>query len=125
MIEPYSATAIITAFLIIWAIIIPILGTIPKVREIISYRYLTVTVFLACMIGVIINFSGLETSVRMAVIVGTAILSGLYLLIRSFEKAAYNGWIDRKIEAKVSKGDISAQVTLEKQDRESHGTDDA
>ncbi len=113
MIEPYTATGVIIAFLIIWAIIIPICGAIPKVREVISYRYLVITVFLACMIGVIINFSELDTSVRVTVIVGASILSGMYIILRSWEKAAYNGWLSgRNIEASISKGDAKAELKL-------------
>lgn len=113
MIDPLSATAIIIAFLVIWAIIIPVCGVIPKVKEIISYRYLVVTVFLACTIGVIVNFGELDTSVKMAVIIGTAILSGLYIILRSFEKAAFNGWLSKHdVKASVSKGDIEAKIEL-------------
>ena len=113
MIDPFSATAIIIAFLVIWAIIIPVCGVIPKVKEIISYRYLIVTVFLACTIGVIVNFGDLDASVKMAVIVSTAILSGLYVVLRSLEKLAFNGlFSSHDLKASVSKGDIEAKIEL-------------
>ena len=113
MLDAIPATAIIIGFLLIWGILIPVCGVIPKIKSIISYRYLIIIVFLACMVGVIINFSGLESSIRIAVVISSAILAGLYILIRSFEKAAYNGWIGhRDIKASLQKGDISASVEL-------------
>lgn len=119
MIDPFSATAIIIAFLVIWAIIIPVCGVIPKVKEIISYRYLVVTVFLACTIGVIVNFGELDTGVKMAVIVGTAILSGLYIVLRSIEKLAFNGlFSSHDLKASVSKGDIEAKIELKNGEKE-------
>lgn len=119
MIDPFSATAIIIAFLVIWAIIIPVCGVIPKVKEIISYRYLVVTVFLACTIGVIVNFGELDTGVKMSVIVGTAILSGLYIVLRSIEKLAFNGlFSSHDLKASVSKGDIEAKIELKNGEKE-------
>lgn len=123
MIDPLSATGIIIAFLVIWAIIIPVCGVIPKAKEIISYRYLVVTVFLACTIGVIVNFGELDTGVKMAVIVGTAILSGLYIVLRSVEKLAFNGlFSSHDLKASVSKGDIEAKIELKNGDKE-NGSD--
>lgn len=118
MLEPFSATFIIIAFLVIWGIVIPVCGGIPKIKEIISLRYLIITVFLACMIGVIINFSGLDTSVRMSVIIGTAILAGVFIVVRSLEKAAFHGWLGKKeIKAEVKKGDVSASVEFKDNDK--------
>lgn len=119
MIEPLSATAIIIAFLVIWGILIPIVGGIPKIKEIISYRYLIIIVFLACMIGVVINYHDLDSSIKSAVIIGTAILSGLFILLRSFEKICANGWLSKKdIKASVSKGDIKAEIDVKEKDSE-------
>ena len=113
MIDPTIATEIMVAFLIVMGIIIPVCGVIPKLREIISYRYLVVVVFLALSLAVIVDFSEVDTSIKSAVIVGTAILSGLFIILRSIEKAFYNRWIGGKIEASVEKGDIKAKVKLE------------
>lgn len=113
MIDPYSSTAIVILFLIIWAIIIPVVGAIPKIGKIISYRYLVITVFLACMIGVVVNFDGLDSSIKMAVIVGTAIISGVYIILRSIEKWLYNGWtFNKDFSASVSKGDAKAEIKV-------------
>lgn len=114
MIDPTIATEIMVAFLIVMGIIIPVCGVIPKLKEIISYRYLVVVVFLALSLAVIVDFSEVDTSIKSAVIVGTAILSGLFIILRSVEKAFYNKWIGNgKIEASVEKGDIKAKVKIE------------
>ena len=113
MIEPISATIIVIGFLVIWAIIIQCVGAIPKIGKIISYRYLLITVFLACMIGVVVNYHDLDSSIKMAVVIGTAILSGIYIILRSIEKWLYNGWTFHKdISASVSKGDAKAEIKV-------------
>jgi CDP-diglyceride synthetase len=115
MIEPYSATTIIIGFLIIFGILIPIIGNIPKIRNIISYRYLIIVCFLACMLGVIINFSELDTSVRLAVIIGSIILCSVFILVRSLEKWMYNGWsLSKDLKAIVQKGDAKAEIEIKK-----------
>jgi hypothetical protein len=113
MIDPQSATYLLIGFLFIWAILIPVFGAIPKIRSIISFRYLIVVVFLACLVGVIIDFGELDSSVRMAVIIGTMIICGIYIIIRSVEKAFYNGWIENPtLKANIKKGDLSADIEL-------------
>ena len=126
MLEPFSATAILISFLVIWAIIIPIFGAIPKVKNVISYRYLILTVFLACMIGVVINYHDLDSSIKLGVVVGTTILCGVYIIIRSFEKWLANGWrFNKDIEASVQKGEIKAEIKLKDTgDKENESTQD-
>ena len=111
MIDPETATAIMVGFLIIFGIIIPVCGVIPKVREVISLRWMIIVVFLACTIGVIVDFSSLDDSTRSCVIIGTAILSGAFIVLRSIEKGLYHGWIGGgRVEASVEKGDIKAKI---------------
>lgn len=118
MIDAIPATFVIIGFLLVWAIIIPICGAIPKIKDIISYRYLIVTVFLACMIGVIINFSDLDATARLVVIVSASILSVIYIIIRSIEKWLYNGWsIHRDVKLEAKKGDLSAKIEVNENDK--------
>ena len=113
MIDPTIATEIMVAFLIVMGIIIPVCGVIPKLREIISYRYLVVVVFLALSLAVIVDFSEVDTSIKSAVIVGTAILSGLFIILRSIEKAFYNGWLSsNKLNFSFQKDGIKATAEL-------------
>lgn len=126
MIDPYSATTIIVAFLLIAGILIPVCGVVPKIKEIISYRYLVIVVFLAMSLAVIVDFSELDTSIKSAVIIGTAVLSGLYVVLRSLEKAFFNGWIGKgKIEASFEKGDIKAKVKYDAPKEDKKDTHDA
>ena len=114
MIDPYSSTTILGAFLILFGIVIPVCGAIPKIREVISYRYLIVVVFLACTVGVIVDFSHLDDATRGAVIIGTAILSGIFIVLRSAEKALYNGWIgSQKIRLSFQKDGLKAAANIE------------
>ena len=99
---------ILIIFLIIWGLLFPLIGVIPKVREMISLRYLTLIVWLACMIGVIVNFGALADSVKMAVVIGTGVLSGIFILVRSYEKVSYN----HDLKASVSKGDAKAEIEI-------------
>lgn len=109
----YHATAIILAFLLVFGILVPIVGIIPKVKEIISLRYLTLVVWLACTIGIIVNFSELSDSVKLSVVISTAIMSGIFVIARSIEKWLYNGWsFNREIKASVSKGDAKAEIEI-------------
>lgn len=110
MIDSYVATKVIIGFLIIFGIVIPILDRIPKVRDFISFRWLIVIVYSALCLGVIVDFGHLDTSVRFAVVVGGVVLSAIFLLVRSIEKAAYNKWSIPKLDASVKKGDVSAEL---------------
>lgn len=114
MIDPSMATLILVGFLIIWGIVIPVAGVIQRVKEAISYRYMVLVVFLAAAIGVIVNFAGLSDAVRQIVIIAAAILTGLFIVLRSVEKALHNRWIGtQRIEAKFEKGDIKAGVEID------------
>lgn len=108
MIDSYHATTIIILFLLVFGLVCPIIGVIPKIREIISLRYLTLVVWLACMLGVIVNFGELPESIKLAVVISTAIMSGLFILVRSYEKVSYN----HDLKASVSKGDAKAELEI-------------
>ena len=90
MIDSYTATSVIVGFLLIFGLVLPILDRVPKIKDFISFRWILVVVYLSLSIGVIIDFGHLDTSVRFAVVVGGIILSSLFLLVRSLEKAAVN-----------------------------------
>jgi hypothetical protein len=110
MIEPYSATTIILLFLLVFGLIVPIIGTIPKLKEIVSLRYLTLVVWLACMIGIIVNFGALPESIKLAVVIGCGIMSATFILVRSYEKVSYN----HNLKAIVQKGDAKAEIEIKK-----------
>ena len=115
MIDAYPATIIMAVFMIIFGIVLPIMDKSKRFGKFISLRYAVLVVFLAMALGVILDFSHLENNVRMTVVLGTMIVGGIFILIRTWEKAASKGWSIgiRKIEA--SKGD--AKVTVDVDDK--------
>ena len=112
MVDSYTATSVIVGFLIIFGVILPVFDKIPKIKDFISLRWTVVVVYSAMCIGVIIDFNHLDTSVRFAVIVGGIILSAIFLLVRSLEKAAVNKWKFPRMRGSVKKGDIQAEISL-------------
>lgn len=118
MITPQMATIIILCFIGLFGILLPILDKVPFIRNFISFRWSIIIVFLAMMLGALLDFSHLSDSFRITLCVGVMVLAGAYILIRSYEKFAANGWslgIDR---LKVEKGDIKAEIDLtDKEDK--------
>lgn len=112
MIDSYTATMIIVVFLIISGIILPILDRVPKVKDFISFRWILVVTFTALCIGVIIDFGHLDTSVRFAVVVGGIVLSALFIVVRSLEKAMINRWKFPRLRGRVQKGNVQAELSL-------------
>ena len=111
MINPTWATAIILTFILLFGVIVPIINR--KAPKYISYRWCVVVVALALLIGVVVDFGELSGDVRMAVVVGGLIIAGVYVVLRTIEKALANGWLrGASIEAK--KGDISVKVSSDK-----------
>ena len=112
MIDSYTATYVIITFLFILCIILPILEHIPKIKDFISLRWILVAIYSAMCLGVILDFSHLDNSVRFAVVVGCIVLSAIFLLVRSIEKAITNNWNIPKIRSKLSKGDVQAELSV-------------
>lgn len=123
MIDSYTATSVIVGFLLIFGLVLPILDRIPKIKDFISFRWILVVVYLSLSIGVIIDFGHLDTSVRFAVVVGGIILSSLFLLVRSLEKAAVNKWKLPRVRGKVQKGNISGELSVSSKLEESKFSD--
>lgn len=108
MINPTPAVLIVVGFILVFGVLVPILNK--KAPKYISYRWCVVVVLLALLIGAVIDFGELNDTARQIVLVGGLVVSGLYVLLRTIEKALANGWLNgAQIEAK--KGDISVKVT--------------
>lgn len=108
MINPTPAVLIVVGFILIFGVLVPILNK--KAPKYISYRWCVVVVLLALLIGAVIDFGELNDTARQIVLVGGLVVSGLFVLLRTVEKALANGWLNgAQIEAK--KGDISVKVT--------------
>lgn len=108
MINPTPAVLIVVGFILVFGVFVPVLNK--KAPKYISYRWCVVVVLLALLIGAVIDFGDLNDTARQIVLVGGLVVSGLYVLLRTVEKALANGWLNgAQIEAK--KGDISVKVT--------------
>lgn len=108
MISPELATAIVIAFILLFGVVVPALNR--KAPKYISYRWCVVVVLLALLIGVIVDFGELGDAARQAVIVGALVVAGVYVILRTLEKALANGWL-RGATIEVRKGDIEAKIS--------------
>lgn len=86
MLSPENTTIIIIGIFVLYAVIIPILDKSKWFKEFISLRWLTVLLFLTAMIAVILDFNHLQTETRNIIIIGSIILSAIFVLVRSLEK---------------------------------------
>ena len=89
MIDPASAT-IVTIILIgfLW-IGVPLLESIPKVRDHISRRFILTSVLVCLAVAACIDFSALETNVRFAIIIGGFTSGILMTVLYTIEKMSY------------------------------------
>ena len=91
-VDAYMATWITISLIAFLLIIVPLIERIPKIGECISHRWLVVTVTTTLMVAVVINFEHLDNGVRGSIIIGGFIVSIMYILLRSLEKALAKGW---------------------------------
>ena len=91
-VDAYMATCIAISLIAFLLIIVPLIERIPKIGECISHRWIVVTVTTTLMVAVVINFEHLDNGVRGSIIIGGFIVSIMYILLRSLEKALAKGW---------------------------------
>ena len=91
-VDAYMATWIAISLIAFLLIIVPLIERIPKIGECISHRWIVVTVAITLMVAVVINFEHLDDGVRGSIIIGGFVVSIMYILLRSFEKALAKGW---------------------------------
>ena len=113
MIDAYPTAIIMLSFMVLFGIVLPIMDKSKKFGKFVSLRFAVLVVFLSMAVGVVLDFSHLENNIRLVIIAGTLIIGGLFILIRTWEKAAANGWSIgiKKIEA--SKGDAKVTVDVD------------
>ena len=91
-VDAYMATWIAISLIAFLLIIVPLIERVPKIGECISHRWIVVTVAITLMVAVVINFEHLDNGVRGSIIIGGFIVSIMYILLRSLEKALAKGW---------------------------------
>lgn len=119
-IDAYSATWISIGLLTFLLLCVPILERIPRFGACISRRWIIVVFFTVMAFAVIIDFTHLDTATRNAVVIGGIILGGLFVVLRSIEKALANGWgiSAKKIEASAGDKSLTLEgVEVGKQDK--------
>ena len=89
MIEPHHAIAVVISLIAFLWIGVPLLESIPKVREHISRRFILTSVLVCLSVAACIDFSSLETNVRMVIIIG-GIASGILMtVLYTLEKMSF------------------------------------
>ena len=89
MIEPHHAIAVTISLIAFLWIGVPLLESIPKVRERISRRFILTSVLVCLAVAACIDFSSLETNVRMVIIIG-GLASGILLtVLYTLEKLSF------------------------------------
>ena len=89
MIEPHHAIAVTVSLIAFLWVGVPLLESIPKVRERISRRFILTSVLVCLAVAACIDFSSLETNVRMVIIIG-GLASGILLtVLYTLEKLSF------------------------------------
>lgn len=107
MIDPYVATAVIVGLIVVFGVVLPVLSI--RFPDYVSYRWCVVVVMLAVLVGAVVDFAPLSDETRRTLIVGTLIVSGAYVVLRTVEKALAKGWL-RGARIEAQKGDISVKI---------------
>lgn len=109
MIQPDLATFIMLGVGIFLLVVIPWMDGSEKLGKYISLRYTLVSVVLIMALGCILNFSHLTDSSRNIVLMGSLILVGLFVAVRSLEKVKLGS---KQLKIEAHKGDIGASVEI-------------
>ncbi len=112
MVSPLLATIIILCFIGLFGVVLPILDKVPFIKQFISFRWSIIVIFLAMMLGALVDFSHLSDSFRITLAIGVMVLGGIYIIIRSYEKILANGWQLGIDKVRIEKGDIKAELDL-------------
>ena len=89
MIEPHHAIAVVISLIAFLWIVVPLLESIPKVREHISRRFILTSTLVCLAVAACIDFSSLETNVRMVIIIGGLASGILMTVLYTLEKMSF------------------------------------
>ena len=89
MIEPHHAIAVVISLIAFLWIGVPLLESIPKVREHISRRFILTSTLVCLAVAACIDFSSLETNVRMVIIIGGLTSGILMTVLYTLEKMSF------------------------------------
>lgn len=109
MLDPVTASIIIVGLMFFLLVIVPILESIPKIKEGISRRYILAAIYTALAVACIVNFKDLDNSVRYACIIGGLVLNGLVIILFTVEKISFTQLFGlKKIKASLLEKMIEA-----------------
>lgn len=120
MLSPENTTIVILGIFVLYAVIIPILDKCKWFKNFISLRWLTVLLYLTAMIAVILDFSHLQTETRNIVIIGSIILSAIFVLVRSLEKINFQR-LDH-IRTELEFKDLKTKIEIKNKENENNNT---
>ena len=89
MIEPHHAIAVVISLIAFLWIGVPLLESIPKVRDHISRRFILTSVLVCLAVAACIDFSSLETNVRLVIIIGGLASGILMTVLYTLEKMSF------------------------------------
>lgn len=112
MISATAATAIISIFLAIFGIVLPVVERLPRFGKVVSLRWAVVVTLLAILLGCVLDFGHLDATARHMIIIGVIVICGLYVVLRSAEKWLANGWSLGLSRLHVEKGDLKGDILL-------------
>lgn len=109
MLDPVTASIIIVGLMFFLLVIVPILESIPKIKEGISRRYILAAIYTTLAVACIVNFKDLDNSVRYACIIGGLVLNGLVIILFTVEKISFTQLFGlKKIKASLLEKMIEA-----------------
>lgn len=97
-------------FVVLFGIVVPFFNIFHKTREFVSLRWIVVVTFLCLAIGATLDFSHLNDSTRLALIVGGLSVGALWILVRTWEKAKAKGYSINFPDVNAKKGDLSVHI---------------
>lgn len=90
---------------------IPLLDGSQKLSKYISLRYTLVCICLIMAIGCVLDFNHLNDESRNIILMGSIVLVGIFVVVRSFEKCKIGS---RQFEVEAKKGDASITLKVGK-----------
>lgn len=128
MIDPAFATIVVISLIGFLWIGVPLLESIPKVREHISRRFILTSVLVCLAVAACIDFSSLETNARLAIIIGGFASGILMTVLYTLEKMSYTkafglkrvrlNWKEKSFETEFEPKEPDSDKTYESKPEE-------
>ena len=104
-------------FIFLFGVLVPFFNVFEKTRAFVSLRWIVVVTFLCLAVGATLDFSHLDKTARLALIVGGFVVGLSWLFVRTWEKAKIKGYSFNLPTIDLKKGDLTARIGDQKDDR--------